>query len=419
MTKVKEERVVKDTATMTIYDYIDSELGINQKSRVIYKKKDLVVHYPRAFEGGQKYKTIEKFSFIGFKNKLPVGVNKSVTFGYGFTKRLRPFSKFLDSEFDFKEVIIEKDGKTKIDGISKKLYLNQKDLQKLNDSFDSVFKKNNSDVDAVLKNVLFDLFPKEIDKPEASYIPNTIATSLLSWGKSLDEFSVKDKKAIIELFKSLSLKTDFLTQDSLAKTKEIVDNKYIKETLKNYKSLMKLTTDGDSLEKRWQGFLKIHSWIFSSVFAQPVILYRDEAYVGGKTLDNKNGKFNDFLIKNSLSDNVSFLEIKTHKTKLLDKTAYRGDDVFSATKDLTGCINQVLNQRDNFQKEFYITKGKTKEDFETFNSKCVVLIGSIKDLTEKQQYSFELLRSNSRDVEIITFDELQQKIESLQALMKK
>ena len=419
MTKVKEERVVKDTATITIYDFIDSELSINQKSRITYKKKDLVVHYPRAFEGGQKYKTIEKFSFIGFKNKLPVGVNKSVTFGYGFTKRLKPFSRFLDAQFDFDEVIIEKDGKTKIDLTSKKLFLNQKDLQKLNDSFDSVFKKNNSDVDTVLKNVLYDLFPTDMGKPEASYIPNTIATSLLSWGKSLDEFSDKDKKAIIELFKSLSLKTDFLTEESLAKTKEIVDNKYIQETLKGYKDLMNLTTDGESLERRWQKFLKLHSWIFSSIFAQPVILYRDEAYVGGKTLDNKNGKFNDFLIKNSLSNNVSFLEIKTHKTKLLEKTAYRGDDVFSATKDITGCINQVLNQRDNFQKEFYTTKGKTKEDFETFNSKCVVLIGSIKNLTEKQQYSFELFRSNSRDVEIMTFDELQKKIESLQTLMKK
>ena len=419
MTKVKEERVVKDTATITIYDFIDSELSINQKSRITYKKKDLVVHYPRAFEGGQKYKTIEKFSFIGFKNKLPVGVNKSVTFGYGFTKRLKPFSRFLDAQFDFDEVIIEKDGKTKIDLTSKKLFLNQNDLQKLNDSFDSVFKKNNSDVDTVLKNVLYDLFPTDMGKPEASYIPNTIATSLLSWGKSLDEFSDKDKKAIIELFKSLSLKTDFLTEESLAKTKEIVDNKYIQETLKGYKDLMNLTTDGESLEKRWQKFLKLHSWIFSSIFAQPVILYRDEAYVGGKTLDNKNGKFNDFLIKNSLSNNVSFLEIKTHKTKLLEKTAYRGDDVFSATKDITGCINQVLNQRDNFQKEFYTTKGKTKEDFETFNSKCVVLIGSIKNLTEKQQYSFELFRSNSRDVEIMTFDELQKKIESLQTLMKK
>lgn len=182
---------------------------------------------------------------------------------------------------------------------------------------------------------------------------------------------------------------------------------------------MTLKSDGDSLEKQWQVFLKDNSWIFSSIFAQPVILYQKEAYVGGKTIDNQNGKFNDFLIKNSLSDNVSFLEIKTHKTKLLENTAYRGEDVYSVTKDLSGCIVQVLNQRDNFQKEFYAARGKSKGkgNFETFNSKCVVLIGSTKNLDENQKYSFELFRSNSRDVEILTFDELQTKIESLQKVM--
>jgi len=113
------------------------------------------------------------------------------------------------------------------------------------------------------------------------------------------------------------------------------------------------------------------------------------------------------------------LEIKTHKTKLVENSPYRGEDVFSATKDLTGCIAQVLNQRDNFQKEFYQTKVKSKGSFETFNSKCVVLIGNLKDLDENQKYSFELFRSNSRDVEIITFDELQSKIESLQKIMKR
>ncbi|QEC51971.1 uncharacterized protein DUF4263 [Anseongella ginsenosidimutans] len=419
MPNVKEERMVKETTTLTHYDYIDSELGIKQRSKTIYKKKDLVIHYPRGFEGGQKYKTIKKFSFLGFKNRLPVGVNKSVKNGYGFTKRLNPFSKYLDASFDFKEVFIEKDGEIKMDILAKVLYLNQESLKKLNDSLDSVFKKNKDEVNTVLINVLSSLFPLDIEKPEASYIPNTIATSLLSWGKSLDEFSSRDKDAIIELFKTLSLKTDFLTVESLAKTKELVDNKYIQGTLKEYKELMKLSTDGSSLEKKWQNFLKLHNWIFSSIFAQPVILYRDEAYVGGKTLDNKNGKHNDFLIKNSLSDNVSFLEIKTHRTKLLEKSAYRGDDVFSATKDVTGSINQVLNQRDSFQKEFYSIKVKTKQEFETFNSKCVVLIGCIQELSEKQRYSFELYRSNSRDVEIITFDELQTKIESLQALMKK
>jgi hypothetical protein len=182
---------------------------------------------------------------------------------------------------------------------------------------------------------------------------------------------------------------------------------------------MTRTKDGEPLEKAWQKYLKKNSWIFSSIFAQPVILHKDEAYVGGKTIDNKDGKLSDFLIKNSLSENTSFLEIKTHKTRVLETKPYRGTDVFSATKDLSGCINQVLNQRDNFQKEYYALKGKSGSSIETLNSKCMVLIGTLSGLTKKQRVAFELFRSNSRDVEILTFDELQKKIESIQTLLKK
>lgn len=92
----------------------------------------------------------------------------------------------------------------------------------------------------------------------------------------------------------------------------LLDSKYIQAALDEFKDLRARTTGSNSLEKKWQEFLKRNSWIFSSIFAQPVILYQDEAYVGGKTIDNRNGKLNEFLIKNSLSDNVSFLEIKTH-----------------------------------------------------------------------------------------------------------
>lgn len=419
MENFKGEKLKKETITQKIYFFHDTENKIEQKSKIEYKKKDLIVHFPRGFEGGDKYKTIKKFSFVGFKGKLPVGIVKSVNFGYGFTKKLNRFAFYINDNYDFKEVIVEKKGKTELNTENKVLYLSDSSLQKLHDSFDVIFKKNNAEVTSVLDSILFELFPSKIDKPKATYIPNTIATSLSNWGHSIDEFSKSDKKSILELFDKLSLTPDFLSDESLVKAKEIVDSKYIQDILKNYRELMTLVTDGESLEKRWQNFLKTDSWIFSTIFAQPVILYKDEAYVGGKNIDNKNGKFNDFLIKNSLSDNVSFLEIKTHKTKLLENSPYRGQDVFSATKDLTGCIAQVLNQRDNFQKEFYQTKVKSKGDFETFNSKCVVLIGSIKALDENQKYSFELFRSNSRDVEIITFDELQTKIESLQSLMNK
>lgn len=418
MTVKKGEFLEKEGPTKKIFYYHDSEKKIRQPSREIFKKTDVEIHFPRGFEGGEKYKTIKKFIYRGFKGKLPVGVNKSVNFGYGFTKTLNPFAYHIDSKYEFDEVIIEKTGKVLLDITNKKLYLDEASLIKLQNTFSSIFKKNKDEVDFVLQTNLHDLFPAIITKPSKTYIANALATSLSSWGNSIDEFSDDDKNAIKDLFEKLSLSTDFLTKDALAKTKEIVDTKYIQATLKKYKEIMIVKTNSESLEKKWQKFLEEHNWIFSYIFAQPVILHKREAYVGGKTISNKNGKFNDFLIKNSLSDNVSFLEIKTHKTILLDSAKYRGEDVYSATKDLTGSINQVLNQRDNFQKEFYAHKVKSKEDFETFNSKCVVLIGSTKDLTDEQRYSFELFRSNSRDVEIITFDELQTKVQSLQTLMK-
>jgi hypothetical protein len=415
----KGEKIVSTSKTKDVYNYIDTENNIKQLSREIYKNKDEIVHYPRGFEGGDKYKTIKKFIFKGFKGKLPVGVFKSVTYGWGFTKPLYPFTDYINDNYDISEVVIEKGGKVALDVPSKKLYLSEISLETLQNVFKVIFQKNKAEVAFVLKTNLHNLFPSVIPKPDKTYISNALASSLSSWGNSIDEFSDDDKNAIKDLFDKLSIGTDFLTKDALAKTKEIVDNKYIQETLKKYKILMALKTDGDGLEKQWQEFLKDNSWIFSSIFAQPVILYKREAYVGGKTIDNKNGKFNDFLIKNSLSDNVSFLEIKTHKTKILENTAYRGNDVFSATKDLSGSIAQVLNQRENFQKEFYMIKVKSQGNFETFNSKCVVLIGSTKDLSEKQRQSFELYRNNCKDVEILTFDELQTKIESLQKIMKK
>lgn len=418
MTTKKGEHLEKETSFKKIFYYYDNDSNIKQLSSEFFKKSDKIIHYPRGYEGGSKYKTIKRFIYIGFKGKLPVGVNKSTNFGYGFTKTLNPFAYYINDNFDIEDVIIEKKGKVALDITNKTLYLNEASLITLQNAFSVIFKKNKEEVDFVLRMNLHDLFPTNIAKPTKNYIANALASSLSTWGNTIDEFSDEDKIAIKDLFDKLSLTTEFLTKEALAKTKEIIDNKYIKETLKKYKELMVVKKESDSLEKKWQEFMKDNSWIFSYIFAQPVILYKREAYVGGKTIDNKNGKFNDFLIKNSLSDNVSFLEIKTHKTKLLDSTKYRGEDVFSTTKDLTGSVNQVLNQRDNFQKEFYSHKVKSKGNFETFNSKCVVLIGSAKDLTEEQKYSFELYRSNSRDVEILTFDELQTKIESLQKLMK-
>ncbi len=422
MAKVKantrKEFVHTDSKTKKTFYFEDTEYGYKTKSKEEFKNSDKVIHYPIKWEGGAKYKTIKKFTYLGFNGKLPVGVNKAASKTYGFTKTLGPFSYKLDTDFKFKEVIIEKNGKALIDQTKQILYLNEKTLQKLNTDFSTVYKSNRATTNDALEVILYEIFPKEFKKPTKTYTTNALSAALSSWGNDINEFSLSDKKAIQELFDKLTIGTTFLTKDSLKKTKEIIDHKYIKSTIEEFKKQLKQTTETKSLEKKWQAFLKSNSWIFSTIFSQPVILFKDEAYVGGKTLDNQNGKHNDFLIKSSLSNNISFLELKTHLSPLVEAKPYRGKDVFCVSKGLTGSIAQVLNQRDNFQKEFDSIKRKSKDDFETFNSKCLVIVGKISSLSKEQNYSFELYRSNSRDVEIMTFDELLKKIESFQDIIE-
>jgi len=400
------------TTTKKVFHFKDEEYKKDQISKEIFLKEDKEVHYPTPFRGEDKYKTIKKFTYKGFKKKLPAGIYKVSTFGYGFTKTLGPIVSYLNANHDFTEVIIENGGKDEMDIAGKRLLISEKGLHKLQSAFSAITSRHKEEKERAAVQELNLLFPTVVPPPVKRYVSGTLTSALSEWGSSISEFNQADKDAIKDLFDKLTLLPNFFSETNLAKTKEIIDNKFIETALKEFDVLLKSTSDTPTLEKKFQAFLKTNSWVFSTLFAQPVILHQDEAYVGGKNYRNKNGKYSDFLIKNGMSDNVSFTEIKTHLTELVEKKPYRGTDVFAMSKELTGSISQVLNQRDHFQKEFYAHAYKTK-DVQTFNSKAMVIAGQISALSEEQRHAFEIFRNNSRDVEVITFDELYRKIEGL------
>ena len=56
-------------------------------------------------------------------------------------------------------------------------------------------------------------------------------------------------------------------------------------------------------------------------------------------------------------------------------------------------------------------------DIESYSVDCVLIIGMIPD-TKVKRKSFELIRHNSRDVRIFTFDELAAKLKEIYLLLK-
>jgi hypothetical protein len=172
----------------------------------------------------------------------------------------------------------------------------------------------------------------------------------------------------------------------------------------------------ESREKFWQQHLREFPVVLQQLFAQPIVVIRGEAYVGGKGIDNTGGKLVDFLFKNELTDNVGFVEVKTPCDPLLGPE-YRS--VFSMSQDLVGGVMQVLHYRKSFLHELYALRAKSKIELDASEPPCVLIIGNGAaelDSPEKKA-SFELFRRQFIGVRVVTFDELFRKVERLVALL--
>lgn len=165
-------------------------------------------------------------------------------------------------------------------------------------------------------------------------------------------------------------------------------------------------------ENHWQKFLTANPFILKLAFGYPVSIFGEQVSVGGGKFKQSTGKIADYLVRSGLLGNVSLIEIKKPSTKLLDKAAYRGD-VYSPSKELSGSVTQILDQRYRLQQE--ITQKKENEDIRdiwAYAVACTVIAGRIPD-GKQERKSLELYRSNLRDVVVVTFDELLEKLTSL------
>lgn len=174
----------------------------------------------------------------------------------------------------------------------------------------------------------------------------------------------------------------------------------------------------NSDEEFWQTTLEKYSFVLSQVFAYPVVIVKEKAYVGGKSVENTGGNLVDFLAKNELSKNAILIEIKTPKTPLLGNL-YRGN-VFSISRELSGAIMQVSNYKHSLQSEYNTISQQSAHEFVSFEPACVVIIGSTKlEMDEPIKVkSFELFRSHLYGVEVITYDELFGKVKLLIDLLE-
>ena len=220
--------------------------------------------------------------------------------------------------------------------------------------------------------------------------------------------SVDSKGAVLDILRKY--KSDRALFEALSMSDlDTINGNITLQNLKNIRNDMKSHMDDGGETEYWHPFLKKYNWILSQIFVAPYILFQDEFYVGGKRYDRKGGTHPDFGVKNIKTGNCAIIEIKDAKQPLI--TGYRQNE-YRISNDLAGALSQILRQKDTLYKQYWTTAydEEHKLIFNADNIKSVLIIGKIPQ-SIVEQATFETFRNELKGVEIITFDELLEKIE--------
>jgi len=171
-------------------------------------------------------------------------------------------------------------------------------------------------------------------------------------------------------------------------------------------------------ELAWQGFFKRNEWILAQAFAQPVILFRSGATVRPESLERADRQIVDYVYTNALTKNLALVEIKTPDSRLLAAKPYRDSGIFRPAGELVGSVAQICSYRHNVKRYARTLLEPHMRAALRADPQCVVVVGSLAQLDERHKLeSFEQYRRELRNVQIVTFDELRTRAESILGLL--
>jgi hypothetical protein len=175
-------------------------------------------------------------------------------------------------------------------------------------------------------------------------------------------------------------------------------------------------------EGLWQKFFEKNPWIFGYglqyIYVSGWDAKKLEQFVSGSMVF-KAGKRADAIMRSrGVLSNLCFVEIKTHKTPLLEKKPYRSG-CFAPDSELVGAVSQVQGTVARATDDIRLKLvGRTPDGSptgeEAFNymPRSFLVVGDLGQFVEEhgvnedRHRSFELFRGNTLRPEIITFDEL-------------
>lgn len=342
---------------------------------------------------------------------LPSGFVKDYDFGLGLLKDYRFIVDAVEELSDCAEIVIAKDVSTGIEEDDPMIFnISYRDFEDARKSVNRIAARAQQAARSVKRTQVFNLLASRIGENEKSIaLGRHPVTRLVARASQGDEYlDESDQEAVLN---ALSKNTKAIAEtkpEKLAKLHNDIELVTLEFLIERYAAML----DRKLKESHWQAFFNENPFILSLAFGYPVVKVKGQASIGGRKLSGSGEKITDFLVKNSLTNNTALFEIKTPQANLLSKKAYR-EGVFTPSPDLSGAINQALDQKYQFQKQIAQIKDTSRVyDIESYAVHSCLIIGLTPADADRQK-SLEFFRRNSKDVQIIMFDELLEKLRQL------
>lgn len=346
--------------------------------------------------------------------KLPSGFIRNYKFGLGFNNDYRFIVEAVEKISSCTEIFITKRHETKISPDGKTFYISDKDYDDIRRMLNRIRSHAQTAVLEVRYSSTYNFLAQHIGadtiEPNFGKHPHRKLFTAAAEGK----MRLKENEGI-ELIESVSKHAPEIAESSpskIVKLRSDLEQVTLKKLIKEYKNMLK----GNKDESHWQEFFNENPFIFNMAFNCPVVVVGGQMYVGGMKSSRTGAKIADFVVRNSLTNNVALVEIKTPRSSLIsNRTASRG--VYLPSSKTIHAVAQVLNQKANFEADIYSFKAKNEcQNIQSYAVRCCVVIGKIPKDQEKVN-SFEMYRKNLINVEVITYSEILDNMKQLSRLL--
>lgn len=239
---------------------------------------------------------------------------------------------------------------------------------------------------------------------KAKKLPPDLLSELLQ-GNRASPLSAKDRQSATSLVRQNARAISQSEPRVLLQLQAEIELVTLGDLIEQYKKLMATR----HVEGKWQRFLGDNAFILNMAFAYPIKIICERPYVGNKSFNGSGGNYSDFLIAARSTGNLALIEIKRPDTELLTGKPYRGGETFAPSTELSGSVAQIISQRASAQREIFQLKDGIEEEVHDHSISAIIIVGTT-PAKKVERRSFEQYRNCLRDVRIVTFDELEQRL---------